>query len=43
MLQEIPGGGDGSVVEAARLVIDSLGAQIHAPEEPPGGETPNPG
>jgi GAF domain-containing protein len=43
MLHDVPGGEDDSVVEAAELVIDSLGAQIHAPEEPPEGETPNRG
>jgi GAF domain-containing protein len=35
MLRDVPGVEDDSVVEAARLVIDSLGAQIHASEEPP--------
>jgi AmiR/NasT family two-component response regulator len=35
MLNEVPGGEDDSLVEAAQLVIDSLGAQVHAPDDSP--------
>jgi hypothetical protein len=43
MLHDAPWGEGDSLVEAAELIIDSLGAQIHTAEEPPEGETPKPG